>query len=164
MNHRPAMCGLAIAMLLLAAIPNANAQTSKFSFPCQTIGSNAPEPLGDRDGHALAVTNFSCHADSGPLSGGVWTATAIWQFDGLKATLVTNNGVIRNPDGVAVFQDTQGTLTLVMANGKVTGWTANGEGHWSMATGNVANLADKSYTFAAKSITPVQFEVEITPK
>ena len=157
MNHRPAMWGLGVATILLAAIPNASAQTSKSGFPCQIVGPNELEPLGDRDGHALGVTSYSCHADSGPLSGGVWTATAIWEFDGPKATLVTNNGVVRKRGGVGVYQDTQGTLTLVMANGKPAGWTATGEGHWIMAAGSVADMAGKSYTFAACHASLTQF-------
>lgn len=78
---------------------------------------------------------------------------------------MTDTGVIRRPDGVAVYQENQGTLTLVMGNnGKVTGWTATGEGRWIMATGSIADLANKSYMFSAKSISPVRFEVELTPK
>lgn len=71
------MCGLAVATILLAAIPNASAQINKFSITCQNVGPFAPEPLGDRDGHALGVANYSCYADSGPWSGGVATATAV---------------------------------------------------------------------------------------
>jgi len=119
------------------------------------------DALADREGHSLLVGEYSCRADSGPLSGGVWTATDIWEFNGTNAVLVTGYGVIRKPGATAVYRDTEGRLALTMTDGKVTGLTASGRGHWRLATGGSASLAGKSYTFAAKSAGPGRFAVEI---
>ena len=162
MHHLLNVCGIATAAIALAATaPSAAAQGNTFTLACQSIGSGALEPLGDREGHSLLVGEYSCRADSGPLSGGVWTATDIWEFNGTNAVLVTGYGVIRKPGATAVYQDTEGRLALTMTDGKVTGLTISGRGHWPLATGGSASLTGKSYTFAAKSAGPGRFAVEI---
>jgi hypothetical protein len=64
------VCGVATAIIALsAAAPNAIAQEITFASTCQGVGNGAPEPLGDRDGHTISVADYSCHVDSGPMSG-----------------------------------------------------------------------------------------------
>jgi len=162
MHHLLNVCGIATAAIALAATaPSAAAQGNTFTLACQSIGSGALEPLGDREGHSLLVGEYSCRADSGPLSGGVWTATDIWEFNGTNAVLVTGYGVIRKPGATAVYQDTEGRLALTMTDGKVTGFLATGGGSWPMAIGSAASLAGKSYTWTSKPTGPGQFAVEL---
>ena len=114
---------VAAITLVAAFAPAAVAQDA--TFTCQDIGGDAPlEPLGDREGHAISISQFSCRVDSGPMSGGVMTGTGIWEWNGPNAVLVSQHGAIRKPEGTAVFVDTRGTLGLTMADGKVTGWAA----------------------------------------
>jgi hypothetical protein len=156
------VCGLATAAIAFAAFaPSAVAQENAFTLTCQNVGGGAPEPLEDREGHSILVNDYSCRADSGPLSGGVWTGRAIWEWDKTNAVLVSGNGVVRKPGAAVVYQETRGKLALTMTDGKVTGFIATGGGTWPMAIGSAASLAGKSYTWTSKPTGPGQFAVEL---
>jgi hypothetical protein len=163
MNFIQNLCGVASAALAFAATsPSAIAQEITAVLTCQNVGGVAPEPLGDREGHSILIGPYSCRIDSGPMSGGVLTGTAIWEWDGPNAVLLTASGVERKPDATAVYVEREGKLALTMADGKVTGWAALGRGTYSVATGSAASLAGKSYTFAAKPTGAAgQFTVEV---
>ena len=158
------VCGIATAAIALAAVaPSAAvAQDNTFTLACQNIGGGAAEPLGDRADHSIFVNDYSCRFDSGPMKGGVSTANAILEFDGPNAVVVSGNGVVRAPGATVVYQEAGGKVALTMTDGKVTGFTASGQGSFRMATGSAASLAGKSYTFATKSTGQGQFAVEIT--
>ncbi len=96
MRHLLNVCGIATAAIALAAVmPSAIAQESTFTYTCQTVGTAPPEPLGDREGHAISVSEISCRAESGPLAGGVMTGTTIWEWDKTNGVVVSGNSVIR---------------------------------------------------------------------
>jgi hypothetical protein len=118
--------------------------------PCQPVGGRAPEPLGDREGHAILVTEGNCRVESGALSGGVLTDISIWEFDGTKAVRLTESGIIRKPGATVVINGTGRNFALTITDGKVTGWTASGRDNYLMATGSAASLAGKSFTWTAK--------------
>ena len=60
-RHLLNVCGIATAAIALAAVmPSAIAQESTFTYTCQTVGTAPPEPLGDREGHAISVSEVSC--------------------------------------------------------------------------------------------------------
>ena len=147
------------AIALLAGAPSAVAQENHFKITCQGIGpQGAPEPVGDRAGHAISVTQESCRVESGPWSGvAVLTGTATWEWDGPNALLLSGGDVVRKPGATAVSVMTEGKLALTMADGKVAGWTATGKGHWP-----VGELAGKSFTYTAKSTAAGQWEVDGT--
>lgn len=68
MRHLLNVCGIATAAIALAAVmPSAIAQESTFTYTCQTVGTAPPEPLGDREGHAISVSENSCRADLRPV-------------------------------------------------------------------------------------------------
>jgi hypothetical protein len=162
MHYLLNVCCIATAAIALAAVaPRAVAQDNTFTITCQNVGSGAPEPLGDREGHSILVNDFSCRADSGPLSGAVWTGRAIWEFDKTNAVLVSGTGVVRKPGATVVYQDTAGKLALTMTDGNVTGFASTGRGSYLMAIGSAASLAGKSYTWTEKSTGPGQFAVEL---
>src|SRR5947209_4494736 len=109
------VCGAAIAVVAIsAAAPSALAQENSAAYTCQDIGAGPAEPLGDRDGHSISVGQYSCRIDSGPMSGGVVTGTGIWEWDGNKAVLLSNSGVMRKPGATVVYKDTGGNLELTM--------------------------------------------------
>jgi hypothetical protein len=162
MNLFRDLCGVATAVIALSATaPSAIAQENTYTLTCQLVGTiGPPEPLGDRQGHAISVEADSCRVDSGPMSGGVLTGSAIWEWEGTNAVLLSANGVVRKPGATLVFQGTEGKLALTMTDGKVTGATGSGKGTNLMATGSAASLTGKPYSWMAKSTGPGQFTIE----
>jgi hypothetical protein len=157
--------GIVTALAFAAFGPAAAAQESTATFTCQDIGADAPlEPLGDREGHSISISQFSCRVDSGPMSGGVSTGTGIWEWNGPNAVLVSQHGVIRKAEATLVFVDTAGTLALTMAGDKVTGWAASGRVTFPVATGSAAAMAGKSATWTAKPTGPAQFSIDVSTK
>jgi hypothetical protein len=149
------LTGIAIASTaIIAFAPRTFAQEVTYTITCQDVGAGTPEPLGDREGHTIAIYEGSCRADSGPLSGAIWTGRDIFEWNGPNAVLVSGNGVVRKPGATVVYQSTGGQLSLTMADGKVTGWTASGKGTNVVATGSAASLAGKPYTWTAKPAGP----------
>ena len=158
--------GSAAAALVFATFaPSAVAQGATTVWACQEVGMAPPEPLGDREGHSISVSQLSCRAESGPLSGGVSTVVGIWEWNGANGVELSLSGVNRKPGATLVYRGTEGKLTLTMTNGKETGWTGSGRGTNVLATGGWASMAGKSFTWTAKSVGPAsQFSVEIKPE
>jgi hypothetical protein len=94
------------------------------------------------------------------MSGGVQTGTDIWEWDGPNAVSVSGNGVTRKEGATVVYVSNSGKVALTMTDGKVTGWTASGQGRYAVAAGSAAPLAGKSYTWTAKSTGMGQFTQE----
>jgi|SRR6516164_3271033 hypothetical protein len=154
--------GAATAALAFAAFaPSAIAQ-EVMKFTCQAVGTIAPEPLGDREGHSITVLTASCRSAGGVLDGAVTTAQEIWEWDGTNAKMLLESGVIRKPGALATFELTEGKLALTMTDGKVTGFTASGKGRWPTATGTAASLAGKSGTFKSWPTGAGQWEADWT--
>jgi hypothetical protein len=153
--------GIGAAIAFAAFAPNAVAQEITYTWTCQDVGTSPPEALGDRDGHSISIAVASCHSESEPMSGAVLTGTNTWEWNGPNAVLLSGNGVIRKPGGTVVYQNTAGTLALTMTDGKVTGFSASGKGDEKLATGSLAALAGKPYTWTVKPAGPVQYTVEV---
>ena len=78
------------AIALLAVASSAVAQENHFKVTCQDVGaSGAREPVGDREGHAISVSQESCRIESGPWSGAVLTDTDTWEWEGTNAVVVS---------------------------------------------------------------------------
>jgi hypothetical protein len=157
-------CGLAAATLAFAAFaPMAIAQEKTTAYTCQGVGTDTPEPLGDREGHSLEAGQYSCRAESGQQAGGVTTGTGIWEWDGPKAILISSSGVTRKPGATSAYKFTEGTQTLTLTDGKVTGCTGSGRGTNAVATGGWASMAGTSFACTWKCVGPSsQFSVECT--
>ncbi len=153
--------GLATAVAFAAFATGAVAQEVTFKSNCSIAGDATPEPLGDRDGHAISVTENICLAQSGPFAGGVFTGTLIWEWDKTNGVLVSGGGVARKPGATAVVQFTEGKFELTMADGKVTGGAGSGKGRWPIATGSAASLAGKTFTWTSKATGPATFVTEV---
>jgi len=111
MNQLSNAIGITTAAIALVALaPVAKAQENLDVFACRFIGGGPPEQLGDRDGHALRVAQFSCVANSGPLSGGVLTGSTIYELDKGSGVLLTGSGVVRKPGVAGVDALTEGKL------------------------------------------------------
>jgi hypothetical protein len=163
MRHLLKACGIAAATVaaLAVATPDAIAEENTYTFTCQGFGSGAREPLGDREGHAISVGDYSCYTDSGPFVGGNVSGTNIWEWDKTDAVLVTGQYISRKPGSIAVYQASEGKLALTVTDGKVTGFTGSGRGTLRLVTGSAASLAGKSVTWTAKTSEPGRFKVEL---
>lgn len=163
MNLSNRLFVVAAAVSLAAIGTSAIAQTPVMQKSrCVYVGSTPPEPLGDRAGHALQVSTYSCRTEGGAMDGGVMTGTNIYEWDGAKAVLLTGAGVLRKPGATAVYQVTEATTTLVMTDGKVTGFTAAGKGVIKLATGSAASMNGKTYSYTVRPTSPVEFVIEST--
>jgi hypothetical protein len=155
------LSGVAAAAIAFAAFaPSALAEEATAVWTCQAVGNPQPEPLGDREGHSLDVETYSCRIDGGTLNGGVATGDGMWEWDGPKAVRISSSGVIRKPGAVAAYSGGTGNISLIMTDGKVTGWTASGTGKYVLGTGAWAPLAGKTDSWTAKPTGPGMFSVE----
>lgn len=152
------------AALVLAAITlpgSAMAQSGSGRAVCNTHGPNWVEPVGDRDGHAVLVSEGNCVIQGGLLDGTVQTQQTIWEYDKGVGTMLSSHGVSRKPGAMAVFVNASGTQTLQMTDGRVTGWTATGKGKTPMASGAAASLAGKTYSWTARATGPRTYVVDV---
>ena len=162
MRHLSNVCVIATAAIALAAVmPSAVAQEITSTYTCQSVGTAPPEPLGDREGHAISVSEISCRAESGPLAGGVMTGTTIWEWDKTNGVVVSGNSVTRKPGATLVAQVIEGKMAWTVADGKVTGCTGSGRTTIRLATGSAASLAGKSVIWTLKCTGPGQFTQEV---
>ena len=76
--------------------------------------------------------------------------------------MVIGSGVVRMPGNTLVYENTEGTTTLTMSDGKVTGATGVGKGVYKRTYGPaISGYAGKTYTYTAKATGPVTFEIEV---
>lgn len=155
--------GLSTIALALAT-PSANAQEVHARDVCREMGNNAPEPLADRQGHSIFFSESSCKVMEGPTAGAVMTQSALYEWDGPTATMISAYGVDRTPGTAVAFQGLDGKIELTMTDGKPTGWTGSGHSIVTLATGNWASLKGKTISWTAKSTGPHEYEIDGTFK
>jgi hypothetical protein len=154
-----------IAFTLATAVAGAAAQSPSaggFRMFCQMTGVGEQEPVGDREGHAISVSEFACRYDGGPFDGATATGMDVWEWNKGQATLMAGSGVVRGPNTKAVWRHTEGRLTLTTdRDGKVTGWTCSGKSTLPLATGSAAGEAGKAFTWTAVLTGYRQFRVDV---
>ena len=70
MNHKLSLpSGLCAAALVMGSVGAAAQSGSTTRLHCHTVGSAAPEVLGDREGHAVSVSQHSCRVEGGLTDG-----------------------------------------------------------------------------------------------
>jgi hypothetical protein len=159
MRSSTKVVGVAAAIAIVTAAPAAKGEELA-KFNCQAVGRvDTFEPAGDRDGHGILASAASCSAASGLLEGGLGTVQGIWEWDKTTGALLTEGGLIRKPDAIVVFQMTEGKIDLTIAEGKVTGFTATGKGRLPFASGGMAAIAGKTFTWTSKSAGFGRYEV-----
>lgn len=151
----------ALALGAALAAGSACAQPVVSRSICMITGNAAMEAVGDREGHALQASSGTCRIEGGPMDGGVMTQNTIWEIDKANARIVSADGVLRVPGGLAVYR-TGGTRTLTMKDGAVTGFAASGEGVYLMGSGKGAPLNGKNFTWTAKPGIAGQYVIETT--
>lgn len=153
------------AMLVCSALPLIGAAgvahaDSIGRYECNVLGTNNPEPIGDRAGHGLVNYQFSCVGVEGLLKGAVYSATHISEWDGPQGTFLMAGGVHRIAGGFAVTQMTEGSGSIVMKDGKPVGSSGSGKATFKFASGPLAALSGKTVKFASKSIGFNRFDLE----
>jgi hypothetical protein len=163
--HRLPLLFVSLSAIAFAlAAPSASSQELHGHDVCRSIGAFTPEQIGDREGHALAITQESCQTTEGPTAGAVENDTTMWEWDGPKAKELSGHGVARKPGATLAFQDLDGTTEVTMTGGKPTGWTASGHAMVTLATGSWAPLNGKKLEWTAKGTGPNVHEVDYTFK
>jgi len=157
-------CAVAAATITQVAVVRANAQENTNVWTCSNFSAIAPEPLGDRENHALTLSQWGCRVVSGPLAGGVAIGDNTWEWDGPTGKELTFRLVVRKPGATAVLRGTSGSQMVTLTAGKATGMTGTGRYDYVLATGSWAPLAGKSETWTIKSggPGPLDFSVEST--
>jgi hypothetical protein len=155
-----AKAALALACAMAFASPSGWAQDVA---RCRYVGPPVPEPLGDREGHALSTSQVSCRMESGSMEGGVLTGTTVWEWQGNSAVGLAGHGVTRKPGGTVAYVNSEMKLTLVMDGSRVVGTAASGHGRYVMATGSAASMLGKTYSFTTKPAGYGEFILEVKP-
>ena len=160
-TKRLAFC-FGVLPVVLACMPAHTQSKATARLHCHTVGSAPPEPLGDREGHSVSVSQFACRVEGGPTDGGVLTGTTIVEWDKGNGIILSGSGVTRKPGATTAFQHSEGKVALILSEGKVVGSTGSGRGRMTMATGTASSLAGKTYSYSAKTVGPGQSVVEVT--
>jgi hypothetical protein len=141
---------------------NSFAQTPiTYKCLCQSVGTSPQEPLGDREGHAVSVGNFTCRVEGGPFDGGVITGTTIYEWDKTNAAGLSGNDVGRKAGATWVYQLGEFKHVLTIADGKVTSSVGIGQGVNKMATGSAASLAGKTFSCTTRPNGSGQFVIDV---
>lgn len=121
-------------------------------YECNVLGSNAPEPIGDRAGHGLVSYQFSCVGVDGLLKGAVYSAVHVSEWDGPQGKFLLAGGVHRTAGGFAVTRMLDGVGSVVMQDGKPVATTSAGTLVFELGSGTLASLSGKTAKFKSKSI------------
>lgn len=78
------------------------------------------------------------------------TQSTIWEMNKGSATALSGDGVLRKTGGMAAYRLTSASRSLIMTDGKVSGWTVSGKAVYTMATGNTASLVGKNFSWTAR--------------
>lgn len=163
MHQATCFRNFATALAFASLSPIVPAQTAvTFKSTCQDVGMSGREPLGDREGHAITVGQYSCKNEGGVADGSLMSGMVIWEWDKTSAVMQAGNGVVRRPGAFAVYQNSEGKVSLTVTDGKVTGLSGTSKGVYKTATGGMASLAGKSFRSTFKSIGGGQFVIEET--
>lgn len=140
--------------LALAASTLGAAAAETHAVTCYSTGSTSREPAGDREGHELQVSHATCLESGGLLDGAVTTQSLMWEHDKSGSRLLSGDGVARKAGAFAAFRHVEGSRQPLMQDGKQAGWTLSGRGVFTLATGSLASLAGKSFTWVLKRAGP----------
>jgi hypothetical protein len=150
----------AFSTVLFSALAQAQSTYKEY---CQTVGTAPQEPIGDRAGHAISALTFTCRVEGGAMDGGVLTGSIFFEWDGPNAVGRGNIGIVRKPGSSLIYSSSEQKLTLIMVDGKVTGFSSTGRGTYTLGTGAAAALTGKGYTYVSKGTGFNQYVIESTP-
>jgi hypothetical protein len=146
-----------ISVGLALCVGGAFAQTT-WKMTCTVSGSGAPETVGE--GQNLWVGPATCMEEGGPLPGGVVTQNSIWEHVKGAGTLLSGDGVSRNPGGTYAYRTNSATMKTLMQDGKPVGWEASGTGVYTLGAGTAGSLKGKTVSWTARSTGPRTYVVD----
>jgi hypothetical protein len=129
-------------------------------YDCNVLGSNAPEPLGDRTGHGVVSYQFSCVGVDGLLKGAVYSAIHISEWDGTQGKFLLAGGVHRTGNGFAVTRMQEGTGSIIVQDGKPVGTTSSGTAIFNLGSGTLSSLSGRPAKFKSRSVGYGRFVLE----
>jgi hypothetical protein len=130
-------------------------------YECNVVGSNAPEPLGDRNGHGLVSYQFSCVGVDGLLKGAVYSAVHISEWEGPQGKFLLAGGIHRTAGGFAVTRMQEGTGSIILQDGKPVGAISSGTAIFSLGSGTLSALSGRTAKFKTKSAGLGRFMLEL---
>ncbi|MDA9440229.1 hypothetical protein XH98_14090 [Bradyrhizobium sp. CCBAU 51745] len=129
-------------------------------YACNTVGTAAPEPVGDRDGHTIVANQFTCVGMGGLLKGANYTAVNITEFDGPKGKYLLAGGVHRGQGGLVVTQALEGVTIFNMKDGKPVSFEGTGKAIVKFASGPFAQLSGKTLNLTVKQTGLNRWDLE----
>ena len=160
MSQLTNIAGAAVLCGVFAIGPSTFADVSRSKSICQSKDEGAPQQIGDREGHMMAIYDVTCRVVEGQPSGGVSSGKVIIEWDKTHATLIAGGGVLRSPSATSVFQNLEESGDATVVDGQVTGFASSGRGKIIWATGVAASAVGKSYSYTTKSTGPGESVVE----
>jgi hypothetical protein len=152
---------IAVSSILVGSMAAAGVAAAQSKSVCNTFQSNS-DAFGDRDGHSVSVSEYACTVTGGLLDGGVTKGIGYWDVSGGTFAMLSGNGVVRKPGALAVFQQLEGKLNLVMKDGKPVGWNGAGRARYVAASGSMSPLHGKAFRWQAASTGFNTFTIEST--
>ncbi|HEV2153954.1 hypothetical protein [Bradyrhizobium sp.] len=132
-------------------------------YECNVVGTQAPEPIGDRNGHTLVSTQFSCFGVDGIFKNAVYSATNVTEWDGPgKARQLQAGGVHRTAGGLAVTQIVEGTGSMIMKDEKPIGGQSSGTAAVRFSSGTLAPISGKTLKFTTRTTGLGRFVLEFS--
>jgi hypothetical protein len=131
-------------------------------YQCKVIGTQELDAVGDRAGHNIVTTQYSCFAVDGLMKGTVLTGTNIGEWDGPKQIYLSAIGVHRLAGGVAASRVTEGAGSAIMKDGKFAGAESSGTILVNFASGPLSAISGKTVKFSARVTGPQRFEFDWT--
>ena len=133
-----------------------------YRHSCIAVGNNAIEPLADRAGQTLAIGDYVCTTEGGPLDGATVTGRTISHYDGPSGVTLSSNGVTRRPGAQAFWVNTEGHTDLKMSQGRVTGFDGAGRGHFVLTSGGFSALSGRTYSYKFSATGPGRFTIDVS--
>jgi hypothetical protein len=144
------------------------AQEDQITWNCvpAVLSASTREAVGDREGHTIATGQSVCTGTSGVLKDSVWVFSVLFSYDKTEGTIIDSSSIVKKPGTLAVTKAVDLKQTLVMTDGKLTGYTGSGHIAFPIATGDAAALAGKTVEVTWKNNTPLtnQYALEMKLK
>ncbi len=153
MRHLLSLCGIASILMISSSAMAQEDQTTWNCVPV-TMSASTREAVGDRDGHMIATGQSVCTGTSGILKDAVWTFSVLFSYDKTEGTLIDSSGIARKPGTIVVTKLIDGHQTLVMTDGKLTGYSGSSHIAFPIATGDAAALGGKTVEATWKNNAP----------
>jgi hypothetical protein len=155
------LCGIGSILMISSS---AMAQEDHTTWNCVpvTMSASTREAVGDRDGHMIATGQSVCTGISGVLKDAVWTFSVLFSYDKTEGTLIDGSGIARKPGTIVVTKLIDGNQTLVMTDGKLSGYSGSSHIAFPIATGEAAALSGKTVEATWKNNAQVnQYTLEM---